>query len=62
MIFFNYNWFNIPNDRYIYINNQSGVCLLTRIKKPDIFKIQAISYACSESERKIYAKTNEANV
>lgn len=36
--FFNKVWFNIFNNEYIYINNQTIIYLLARIKKADFFK------------------------
>lgn len=36
--YLNYNWFDILNNRYKYINNQTIIRFLAKTKKTNLFK------------------------
>lgn len=50
------------NNRYIYINNQTIICLFIIKKKADSSKTQVASYIYFEYKEKKYLRVNKANV
>lgn len=60
--FFNKDWFDTLNDKYVCTNNQIMIYLLTKIKKTNLPKTQAVDQKFSEYQRKRYAKANKTSI
>ena len=60
--FLNQDWSDALNNRYVCTGDQIVVCLLAKIKKTDLLKIQVTSHTYFEYEKKSYLKANKTSV